>query len=436
MVIISPSQFSSSLAPLIDHKNNFGIHTFLKTTEEIYDEYQGSDKQEQIKYFIKDSIEDYGIKHVMLVGDVNNVPMRKCAMAVITGIINWHEVLSDLYYSDIYDSSAMFSSWDTNNNEKYCECYYDYYSNPIISETIDTVDMYPDVRIGRLPCKTIDECELVVDKIIHYESSIDEKNWFNNIILMGGDTTPDYESALEGEWLHETYIGPEMYDHGFHLTKLYASLDLFTPEDINNEINAGAGFLSYAGHGYMDYIATSPPLENTTLTYTINDFDELNNEYRLPICFLDACLTGKIDFDLFDKIMIPLTVLYPNSLMYFLKRVADEIETFRYFPCFASSLLLTKSRGAIAVIAATQPSLSGFAIDNGDIIDIVFGSSNLNRFFFESYNEDILLSDMIIQTQNNYINNIRSPESFVTDYVTVNEFNLYGDPSLKIGGFT
>jgi hypothetical protein len=46
MVIIAPDVFSDEIQPLIDHKNDVGIETFLKTTKEIYDEYEGRDESE------------------------------------------------------------------------------------------------------------------------------------------------------------------------------------------------------------------------------------------------------------------------------------------------------------------------------------------------------------------------------------------------------
>ena len=55
LVIIAPKVFANALQPLIDHKNSLGVSTYLKTTEDIYTEYQGVDKPEQIKYFIKDA---------------------------------------------------------------------------------------------------------------------------------------------------------------------------------------------------------------------------------------------------------------------------------------------------------------------------------------------------------------------------------------------
>lgn len=53
LVIIAPSKFVNNLQKLVDHKNSLGVNTKLKTTEEIYDNFTGVDKPEQIKYFIK-----------------------------------------------------------------------------------------------------------------------------------------------------------------------------------------------------------------------------------------------------------------------------------------------------------------------------------------------------------------------------------------------
>lgn len=171
------------------------------------------------------------------------------------------------------------------------------------------------------------------------------------------------------------------------------------------------------------------------MSYSLSDINALSNDYRLPICFFDACLTGKIDYDILDKLMLPLISLYPTPFMHFMKRILDSIETQRHFPCFSGSFITKQSGGCIAAVAATQPGLVGFAIDDEEIIDIVFGSSILNRFFFESYEPGIILSDMFIESQNLYINFIRNLDSMIVDCVTLQEFNLFGDPSLKVGGY-
>ena len=434
LLIISDESFSTNIEPFIEYKNQQGIRTLLQTTEEIYDNYNGRDPAEQIKYFIKDAIEQYGIKDVLLIGDTNHVPMRKCDTTVLTGVIDWYEIRSDLYYADVYDSNGDFSSWDSNNNQKYSECSYDYRYAIIASEIIDTVDLYPDVGVGRIPCSNQKDCQTVIEKIMNYDRAKEQGDWYHKMIVMGGDTTPNSYATFEGEWLQETHIVPYMESCGFELVKLYTSLGTFQPDVITSEISSGACFVNYAGHGYMDHIGTYLPQSSTSIDYTMEDVQAMTNEEKLPVFFLDACLTGKIDYDIFDKIMVPICFMYPFPLVHFFKRCVDTIETTHFYPCFAGSLLFKENGGGIAVIAASQPGLSGIALDDGEIIDIVFGSSNLNRFFFQSYQPNSTVSELMIDAQNTYINTIRGPNSFIIDYVTLQEFNVFGDPSLIIGG--
>ena len=55
MVIITTSEYKNIIQPLISHKNSLGINTLVNTTDEIYNEFDGRDNAEQIKYYIKDS---------------------------------------------------------------------------------------------------------------------------------------------------------------------------------------------------------------------------------------------------------------------------------------------------------------------------------------------------------------------------------------------
>ena len=69
LMIITPQKFSDLLSPLITHKNNMSVDTYLQTTEEIYSTFiDGRDDPEKIKLAIKDAKETYGITYVMLVG--------------------------------------------------------------------------------------------------------------------------------------------------------------------------------------------------------------------------------------------------------------------------------------------------------------------------------------------------------------------------------
>ena len=66
MVIITPIKFAFETKPLVQHKLTFGIKTTLKTTEDIYIEYDGRDQAEKIKYYIKDAVENHNISYELV----------------------------------------------------------------------------------------------------------------------------------------------------------------------------------------------------------------------------------------------------------------------------------------------------------------------------------------------------------------------------------
>jgi hypothetical protein len=221
LLIISPKKFEKYLEPLVEHKNNLDVKTKLITTGEIYEEYGGVDKPEQIKYCIKDIIETYNIKYVLLVGGLKSQVYAKPRDDANQGSKGWYlpvrytnlydkpkfplaseettfdpGVISDLYYADIYDGKGNFSSWDPTNDGIFAAWAY---PDPSVKNDTD-IDMVPDVCVGRLACRSLKEVKTVVDKIIKYEnSSLKESEWFNKATVISGDGFLDQED-LNIQW--------------------------------------------------------------------------------------------------------------------------------------------------------------------------------------------------------------------------------------------
>lgn len=401
MVIISPNLFAPSINRFVEHKNDVGVETFVKTIEEIYNEYEGVDEIACIKYFIKDAIERFGISYVFLLGDIDLVPMRTTAVSwEYFGSQVVSDVLTDLYYADIYDEQDSFSMWDTNQDGVYSEVRMIMDANNEYNETLEVIDEIegrPDVMVGRIPCSTIREVQNIVDKIITYETTTYDSDWFQRLILMGGDTFPNVGGINEGE-IVTAYISSVMPD--FIPIKLWTSLRTFRFPQINAELSKGAGFVSYSGHGLAYGIATSPPDDSSRKTYYTPFILGLRNQGKYPIMYFDACLTGKLDYQIFN------------------------ID----FPCFVESMIKKQNGGAVACIGATRTGFGGFAGD-----PFMAGASSLHAFFFESYEPGIHLGEMFIHAQYSFIDTIM--EKVMYDPLTIQEFTLFGDPSLKVGGY-
>ena len=100
LVIIAPSEFEPHLERLATHKNNVGVRTFLKTTEDIYAEYDGVDPPEQIKYFIKDALDTHDITYVLLIGGLKSQIYAKPRDDVNYGSSGWYVPVR---YANLYD---------------------------------------------------------------------------------------------------------------------------------------------------------------------------------------------------------------------------------------------------------------------------------------------------------------------------------------------
>jgi len=211
LVIIAPSVFSDQIAPLVEHKNRHGVATRLQTTEDIYTAYEGVDRPEQIKYFIKDAVETWNITYVLLVGGLKSLLYGSARDTSNQGTVDWYVpvrysnlydmyedvviepgFLCDLYFSDIYKTGGVFDDWDSNNDGIVAA------RNKPGSQD-DELDLYPDVYVGRLPCRNIKEVQTCVDKIIAYETTAAGSDWFQRIVAVAGDGLHDSD-YLNIQW--------------------------------------------------------------------------------------------------------------------------------------------------------------------------------------------------------------------------------------------
>lgn len=381
LLIIVPSEWAGYVETFRQHKESHGIRTLIATTSEIY-RMKGRDEAEKIKYYIKDCIENYGIKYVLLIGDAKNIPAR---MSYISSYPYEEYFPSDLYYADIYFADGSFCSWDSNDNDLFGE--YKYNGNT------DEVDLHPDVAIGRIACSNERELNDVLNKIIEYEKNACDEKWFKNLLVCGGDTfvKEDEYNIYEGEYLNEKVIS---IMNDFHPIKLWASIGNLSSSSINKAINDGVGFVDFSGHGNEYSWATHPPLnENKWIGYTIMDIPSLTNGNKLPLIVIDGCSCGKF----------------------------DEGDS------FAWKFVEKSGGGGIASLAA-----SGIAYGTiGNPPPVAFLSwMEVNTFKY--YKQNSLLGDIWVDCINGYLKSFPKSEAH---YKTVEEWIIFGDPTLKIGGY-
>ena len=380
LLIIAPDSWLNDLQPLVNEKEQHGIKTKLAGLSECL-QMNGRDDAEKVKYFIKNAIEQWGIKYVMLVGSASKFPVR------YSHAYDKEEsqFVSDLYYADIYGSDGKFSSWDSNGDGVYGE--YNY------NGKTDSIDLYPDVYVGRLACATEKELTDVIDKIIEYENNPAGMDWTNHVVGFGGDTDDDNGNVYEGEKTKDTAF----FNLGgrYNITKIYASNGDLSESRIIEEFSKGGILFNFAGHGNRLSWATHPPGDfDKWIGFDITDVHLFSNGNKMPVVILNACETGQ-----FDK-----------------------------GTCLAWKLVGIGGKGAIASMATTGLSwgYDGSYCTNGL-------SGYMDVRLCRNFDKGMYAGDIFDESIENYLT--WQMMNSVYDYKTVEEWLLFGDPTLKIGGY-
>jgi hypothetical protein len=445
LVVIAPSTFYNELRRLIDHKNRQGVDTLFKPLEEIYEEYNGVDKPEDIKYFIKDALETLGIKYVLLVGGLKSLLWAIARDDPNQGTKDWYlpvrytnlkdmgsiydpGCISDLYYADIYDGEGKFSSWDSNNDG--------FFASWRLGLPRDTLDLYPDVYVGRLPCRNNYEVKIMVDKIIDYESLTYGQDWFKRMVVVGGDSHEDEgTNYYEGEMVCEKVLSAYMTD--FTPIRLYASHRdtgglVPSTEDIVSTVSDGCGFLLFDGHGHPGSWNTHWPgvfnWEDTPGGIHIYEFMGLTNNGEYPICLVGGCHNSQFNVTFF-------ATLLKHPFMWTWGMPVPE--------CWSWWLTRKIGGGSIATFGNTglgigwvggEEDLNGDGVAEPVCLEGLGGYMEI--LFFKTYSEGVdILGEVWGGTLTGYLNAFPGMKNQV-DCKTIQQWPIIGDPSLKIGGYS
>jgi hypothetical protein len=421
LLIIAPKQFHNELVPLVNHKNGLGIRTILVNTDEVYSQmfWQGRDDAEKVKYFIKSAIENWGVQYVLLVGGRRNqgrteqwwVPVRYSHLDRPYEKFQEPKFLSDLYFADIYDKNGAFSSWDDNGNGVFGEW-------PQGMEAVDRPDLVPDVSLGRLPCLNEPEVRTVVRKIIQYENEGCDESWFKTMVVVAGDTYPGRTPYYDGEVY--TQQGLDLMT-GFRPVKLWTSDgSLKNWVDVVSAVNRGCGFLWLSGHGNPKCWATHPPNDNGTWIFglRLRNLPFMRNRGKLPVCITGSgCFNSMFNVSLLNS---PWVHGLPTPY------------------CFSWALVVQRHGGSIATIGST-----GFSYESPDITLGVGGIEWLDRQFFAEYgrNHTDILGDTWRRSVTAVLTacpvnwNDTTVDGSAIIAKNIEEWVLFGDPSMKIGGY-
>jgi len=426
LLIITSEGLSQELEPLVEHKQSMGVVTQMVLLDDIYSgtyfSTEGRDDAEQVKYFIKNAVEQWGITYVMLVGGRHGGLFEEkwwCPVRYtnLDDNSNWEaSYLSDLYFSDLYKydgEEIVFADWDSNGNGVFAEW-------KMMGK--DSLDLYPDVYVGRLACRNDFEASLMALKIIAYETSTAGQDWFTKLVGVAGDTYPSendpyYEGELATQAAFENLSG-------FEFIPLWTSNgELTGPPDVIDTVNEGCGFLHFSGHGNPMGWSNHPPHDEETWVdgLTVSDMRQLSNDGMYPVCIVGGCHNNQFNVSLLN--LLKIYEGYDRWYSYIYKGEMSHESWGWVMTC-------KDGGGAIATIANTA---LGYGQPGEECLER--RGRYMELMFFKSYGEGKTVLGETHGSGITYFLNKFPPMEDRIDCKISQQWALLGDPSLQIGGY-
>ncbi|MFH1851170.1 MAG: type IX secretion system sortase PorU [Candidatus Neomarinimicrobiota bacterium] len=279
-IIIAPLAYADAMQPLATHRGN----SLFVPLEQVYREFTaGNPDPLAIRLFIQWALENWsGSKPtcLFLVGDADhdyrNISGRSKIIVptiILAGGYEGHYATDDQLVTIYGDNSQSL----------------------------------PEVAIGRLPARSVQDAEIFVDKLIAYETDPEPGLWRQRLTLVADDAArpePNHGSIATGK-SHTEYseglvplIAPavtvqKLYMMEFPEVSDASSYGVIKPaatQALIDYVNRGTAFISYIGHG-------SPHLWAQERLFDQNrgDITALNTNGQLPIWIAATCSWGHFD---------------------------------------------------------------------------------------------------------------------------------------------
>ncbi len=238
MIIISPAKFLTPIKELLVWKSQKGIHT----TAFEYPTETGGAGAEAIKAFIQNQYTTHKITYVLLVGNTTDLP------------------------SILMDGTISFVPKKGMSDPQFALC--------------AGSDSYPDLFVGRLPADSLRHVEVMVKKIITYETKPDiAGTWYNR--ACGIASAESAGGPSDKEWMETFRTDLMAYNYSL-VDQIYAPSA--SKDSVTLVVNQGRSWINYMGHGLINSWVTS--------NFTNSDVVALANPNILPVVISVACANG------------------------------------------------------------------------------------------------------------------------------------------------
>lgn len=212
VIVVQNDTIGAAFTPFKTWKESLGHSVNIVTLTWINANYTGVDVAERIWNFLHEKYpaSAWGIRYVMLVGDLQVIPTRR----VYYADQGWG-LRSDHFYAKLSGGSTSAAVWNHDGDVRWGEVHE------------DEMTLTPDVLVGRIPLNNTSDITNAVNAMIAYEQ--DKGGWKHSALLAGGyndikNATSKTDNAVLMEMIRNNLLNP----NGWSYTRLYEESGLGT----------------------------------------------------------------------------------------------------------------------------------------------------------------------------------------------------------------
>ena len=276
-VILAPDSLADVFQRLADYQTRTGRATVVRTLSTIRAaDPRSNDLAQAIRSFLKSARDLWGIRWAVLAGDNDAIPLRlvEVRFAEVTVIP------SDAYYAD------LDGTWDDNGNG-------------IFGEVADSLDMEPDIAVGRLSASNRADAEALVTKTLRYAVAPPiptlEKQLILAEVLYPRDWSPgqlaQVDGGIDAESLRVRVPACATVDRVYENTDRFSGVTPLTASSALAAMSRGYNVVYHVGHGSRSQLSVGSGL------LTVTDLETMSNGDSAALWVASNCASAAVDFD-------------------------------------------------------------------------------------------------------------------------------------------
>lgn len=292
-VIITAPKFLPEAERLAEfHRSYDNLSVAVVTTRQIYNEFSsGAQDLTSIRDFVRHHYLKNGrVKYALLFGDASyDYKYRASVNTNYVPVYESHESSHNLFSHSSDDFIGFMEEdegiWDEGVRQENRSSF-----------SVAPQDHTLEIGVGRLPAKTLDEAEIMVDKIIRYKEATQSFGKWRTTLAYLADDGDNNEHMKQSE-IFNTIIDTGYYE--YHSKRIY--LDSYDQsgepgrespisQAVIKTLKEGALIFDYMGHGNTEQLT-----DFNEIAINIGLIQSLTNRHKLPLFVTATCEFGRYD---------------------------------------------------------------------------------------------------------------------------------------------